>query len=170
MTRILVAGVGNIFCGDDAYGVEVVNRLLRKPFPSEVDVKDFGIRGLDMAYALADGYEFVIVIDAAARGQEPGSISVVEPELAIDVANRAQPLMGSAHGLDPEKVLSFAATLDATCKRILFVVCEPYSLGDEGGQMGLSDVVAASVEPSVRLVENLVASLLTAGEIALGAC
>jgi hydrogenase maturation protease len=168
MTRVLVAGVGNIFCGDDAYGVEVANRLLRKSFPSEVDVKDFGIRGLDLAYALVDGYDFVIVIDAAARGHEPGSISIVEPEQAIDVANRPQHLLGSAHGLDPGKVLSFAATLGATCRRIFFVVCEPFTLGDEDGQMGLSDVVAASVEPSVHLVESLVASLLSDGEIALG--
>ncbi|QGN00171.1 hydrogenase maturation protease [Methylocystis parvus] len=170
MTRVLVAGVGNIFCGDDAYGVEVTNRLLRKSFPSEVDVKDFGIRGLDLAYALTDGYEFVIVIDAAARGQEPGSISIVEPERAIGAASGPQPLLGSAHGLDPEKVLRFATTLGATCKRIFFVVCEPFTLGDEDGQMGLSDVVAASVEPSVHLVESLVTSLLREGEIALGAC
>jgi hydrogenase maturation protease len=170
MTHVLVAGVGNIFCGDDAYGVEVANRLLQKSFPSEVHVKDFGIRGLDLAYALADGYEFVIVIDAAARGQVPGSISIVEPEPTINVANSPQPLLGSAHELDPEKVLSLATSLGGTCKRILFVLCEPFSLGDEDGQIGLSDVVAASIDPSADLVESLVTSLLRDGEIALGLC
>lgn len=167
MTRVLVAGVGNIFCGDDAYGVEVANRLLRRTFPSDVNVEDFGIRGLELAYALADGYDFVIIVDAAARGQEPGSISVVEPEQTIDGANRPL-LLGSAHGLDPGKVLGLATTLGGTCKRILFVLCEPFTLGDEDGQMGLSDVVAASVEPSVHLVENLVTSFLREGEVALG--
>jgi hydrogenase maturation protease len=171
MTRILVAGVGNIFCGDDAYGVEVTRRMLsQRRLPAAVDVRDFGIKGLDLAYALTDGYDFAIVIDAAARGQTPGDISVVEPERPTIGAGPARSLFPSAHGLDPEKVLALASMLGATCPRILLVVCEPLTLGGEDGQIGLSDVVARSIEPGVQLVETLVASLLREGEIALGEC
>jgi len=170
MTRILVAGVGNIFFGDDAFGVEVATRLLRqRTLPASVEVKDFGIKGLDLAYALTDGYDAAIIIDAAARGQDPGAISVVEPE-ALEAKNGApQALLAAAHGLDPEKVLGLVTMLGAGCERIFFVVCEPLTLGGEAGQMGLSDVVAASVEPSVHLVERLVSSLLRADEITLRA-
>ncbi|HMK89535.1 MAG TPA: hydrogenase maturation protease [Methylocystis sp.] len=169
--RILVAGVGNIFCGDDAYGVEVASLLLRRrALPASVVVKDFGIRGLDLAYALTDGYDAAIIIDAAARGEEPGAISVVEPERPETKSEAAQTLLSSSHGLDPEKVLGLVATLGAACERILFVLCEPLTLGDEEGQMGLSDVVAAAVEPSVELVQRLVSSLLQHDETALGAC
>ena len=66
--RILIAGVGNIFLGDDAFGVEVAQRLARRALPEEVRVVDFGIRGLDLTYALLDGYETVILVDAAPRG------------------------------------------------------------------------------------------------------
>ena len=166
MTRILVAGVGNIFCGDDGYGVEVSGRLLSRQRHESVDVRDFGIRGLDLAYALTEGYDAAIIIDAAARGLEPGAISVIEPEIA-EIKNGAQPaFFESAHELDPEKVLRQAAALGDGCNRVLFVVCEPFTLGGEEGKMGLSDVVAASVDPCVRLVEELVSSLLLGGEMA----
>ncbi|MDQ3686285.1 MAG: hydrogenase maturation protease, partial [Acidobacteriota bacterium] len=55
--RILIAGIGNIFLGDDAFGCEVAQRLSGRTLPDEVRVVDFGIRGLDLAYALMDGYD-----------------------------------------------------------------------------------------------------------------
>ncbi|ARN81191.1 hydrogenase maturation protease [Methylocystis bryophila] len=161
MSCILVAGVGNIFCGDDAFGVEVVGRLLReRRLPPAIDVVDFGIRGLDLAYALSDDYDCVIVADAAARGEKPGTVSLLETEISPSRADASPVVFDSAHGLDPEKVLSLATTLGASCKRIFFVVCEPFDLGGEDGAMGLSDVVAGAVEPSVELIERLVSSLL----------
>jgi hydrogenase maturation protease len=167
MTRILVAGVGNIFCGDDAYGVEVVRRLARRrTLPAAVDVKDFGIRGLDLAYSLMDGYDCAIIVDAAARGDAPGAVSVVEPQLGESVDIEPHALFSSMHALDSAKVLHLVDTLGAACKRILFVVCEPLTLGGEDGAMGLSDVVADAVEPSVHLVERLVTSLLRDDKIA----
>src|SRR5947209_6163179 len=80
--RLLVAGVGNIFLGDDAFGVEVVQRLLRRPQPDGVRVVDFGIRGLDLSYALLDGYEAVILVDAAPRGAPAGTLHVLELDAA----------------------------------------------------------------------------------------
>lgn len=72
--RILVAGIGNIFLGDDAFGVEVIRELMLRPVPEEVCVKDFGIRGYDLAYAIMDGYEATILVDAAPRGQPGDSL------------------------------------------------------------------------------------------------
>src|SRR5438128_1754175 len=83
---VLVAGVGNIFLGDDAFGVEVAQRLARRPLPAGVRVVDFGIRGLDLAYALLDPYEAVILVDAMPRGEQPGTLYVLEPDLGPDSA------------------------------------------------------------------------------------
>ena len=171
MTRILVAGVGNIFCGDDAFGVEVAAELMRRrALPASVDVKDFGIKGLDLAYALIEGYDAAIIVDAAARGLAPGALSLIKPERAAKNEGAPQTLFAASHGLDPEKVLDLVAALGGACNQILFVVCEPFTLGGEDGWMGLSDIVAAAIEPSVHLVENLVSSLLREDEIALRAC
>ena len=82
--RVLVAGIGNVFLGDDGFGVEVARRLADETLPDGVDVRDFGIRGLDLAYALQDGYEAVVFADAAPRGEAPGTVSLVEPELELD--------------------------------------------------------------------------------------
>ncbi len=79
--NILVAGIGNIFLGDDGFGVEVIRRLSSREFPAEVRVEDFGIRGYDLAYALLDGPDVTILVDAAARGGAPGTIYVIEPDV-----------------------------------------------------------------------------------------
>ncbi len=161
MSRILVAGVGNRFCGDDAFGVEVVLRLLReRKLPVAIDVVNFGVRGLDLAYALSDGYDCAIIADAAARGERPGTVSLLEPELTLSRADAPPVALESAYGLDPEKVLGLVTMLGAGCGRILFVVCEPLDLGGDDGAMGLSDIVAAAVQPSVELIERVVLSLL----------
>lgn len=82
MKAILVAGVGNIFNGDDAFGVEVVRRLAQRKLPDGVRAIDFGIRGIDLTYALLDGYGALVLVDTAQRGELPGTISIVEPDLA----------------------------------------------------------------------------------------
>ena len=102
--RILVAGVGNIFLGDDAFGVEVVQRLARRPLPPEVRVVDFGIRGLDLTYALLDDHEMVVLVDAAPRGGAPGTLYLLELDAGAMEAGAAAVI--ETHGMDPVKVLA----------------------------------------------------------------
>lgn len=164
MTGILVAGLGNIFKGDDAFGVEVAQRLARRPLPPGVKVVDFGIRGIDLTYALLDGYSSAVLIDAAQRGGPPGTIYVIEPEqLPGDPA--PEDLLMSPHDLDPAKVLRVAAALGGNCQRIVLVACEPLTFGDEqDGFMGLSAPVATAVDRALAVVEEVLADLLAAPE------
>ena len=159
--RVLVAGVGNIFLGDDGFGVEVAQRRLRQALPAEVRVVDFGIRGLDLAYALLDGYEAVILVDAAPRGQAPGTLYVLEPDRITSPESEGAAPLVEAHGMTPEKVLRLAAALGGRVRRLLLVGCEPTPL-DEADEMqtGLSEPVGRAVDEAVVLVEELVGRLL----------
>src|ERR1043165_3246641 len=87
--RILVGGIGNIFFGDDAFGVEVVRRLAEGGLPPDVCLRDFGIRGIDLTYALMEGYDHAFLIDAAPRGGVPGTLYVIEP--ALEEIAQSQP-------------------------------------------------------------------------------
>jgi hydrogenase maturation protease len=152
LPRILIAGIGNIFLGDDAFGVEVVRRL--PAFPENVTVRDFGIRSYDLAYALLDGYDATILIDAAPRGETPGTLYVIEPEL-----DDAEPAAIDAHAMNPVSVLRMARSLGQVTGRILLVACEPGDLGGEEGCMGLSAEVAAVVDAAVARTERLVGEI-----------
>ncbi len=158
MNRTLVAGVGNVFLGDDGFGVEVAQRLLRRRLPAEMQVVDFGIRAIDLGYALQDGYETVILVDTVKRGGAPGTLYVVEPEpeTIADSNVEMQPL--SPHDMSPDSVLRFAFMSRVAGQRILLVGCEPESFGTESdgdGRMGLSDAVAAAVDRAIELIESL---------------
>ena len=159
MSGVLVAGVGNVFKGDDAFGVEVVRRLAGRTLPDDVKVVDFGIRGIDLTYALLKGYEAAVLIDTVQRGGAPGDVYVIEPELLT--GNPApEDLMISGHDLDPGKVLRLVAAMGGECRRILLVACEPLTFGDEyDGAMGLSEPVAAAIDGAVLTVEELVREL-----------
>jgi hydrogenase maturation protease len=157
---ILVAGIGNIFLGDDAFGVEVVRRMASLKLPESVRVSDFGIRGFDLAYALQDGYETTILVDACPRGQPPGTLYVIAPDLkALDDPDAPQAAV-EAHAMNPLTVLRMARAMNIDVKNILLVGCEPETLGGEEGQMGLSAPVEAAVDEAVRLVESLVNRIL----------
>lgn len=159
-TSILVAGIGNIFLGDDGFGVEVVKRLAGVELPSGVRVADFGIRGFDLAYALQDGYETTILVDACPRGEAPGTLYVVEPNLsAIDTADAPQGVV-ETHGMNPMTVLRMAKAMNGSMKKILLVGCEPATLGGEEGQMGLSEPVEAAVDGGVKLITSLIDRIL----------
>lgn len=158
--RILVAGIGNIFLGDDAFGVEVVKRMAGREIPKGVRVADFGIRGFDLAYALQDGYETTILIDACPRGDAPGTLYVVEPDLSA--LNGEPPAAADAHAMNPMNVLRMAKSMNGPMRRILLVGCEPATLGGEEGRMGLSEPVEAAVNEAIRLVESLVNQVLNA--------
>ncbi len=162
MTRpsILIAGIGNIFLGDDGFGSEVARRLAGKTFPDEVRVVDFGIRGFDLAYALMDGYDVTIFIDATPRGGEPGTIYTIEPDLSELNGLDAEQMMVETHGMNPMKVLAMVKALGGEFKRILLVGCEPETLGPEEGHLGLSEPVTAAVDEAVRVVESLVTDIL----------
>jgi hydrogenase maturation protease len=162
MTRILVAGIGNIFRGDDAFGVEVARALAQSELAREADVVDFGIRGVDLVFALTDGYDVAILVDAAPRGEEPGTVSIVEPQIDEDEAR--EDTIGSAHDLDPASVLRSVARMGGPRPRTLLVACEPLTLGGDEGAMALSAPVAAAVEPAARLIARLVATLRESDE------
>jgi hydrogenase maturation protease len=150
LPRILIAGIGNIFLGDDGFGVEVVRRLTH--LPENVTIKDFGIRSYDLAYALLGDYGLVILVDAASRGAAPGTLYLIEPE----GEEEGQPPVSDAHAMNPASVLRMARNMGPVASRILLVACEPADLGGEEGRMGLTEVVSASIEEAVRMIENLV--------------
>jgi hydrogenase maturation protease len=160
--RILVAGIGNIFLGDDAFGVEVAQRLLRRPRPDGVRVTDFGIRGFDLAYALMDDeLDVALLVDAFSRGEPPGTLFVIEPDL--DALEDTGGVV-ETHGMHPLRVLNLVTALGGRPPRVLVVGCEPATLDpDEEGRLGLSEPLAAVLDAAVELVESLVAQLLREG-------
>lgn len=155
--RVLVAGIGNVFLGDDGFGVEVVAELAKRQQPDGVEVADFGIRGFDLAYSLMDGYDAAVLVDALPLGRPPGTVSVLEADLdESDVAYAFD-----SHGMTPTEVLRLVRHLGGRPPRVLVVGCEPESLGPENeGRMGLSQVVDGAVGEAVRIVERLVPDLL----------
>jgi hydrogenase maturation protease len=162
--RVLVAGIGNIFLGDDAFGSEVARRMRNHPLPIGIHVVDFGIRGLDLAYALLEDLDATILVDAVPRGGPPGTLYVIEPDpVAGDGPSADDPVI-EAHAMDPVRVLRLAAAMGGRPRRVLVVGCEPATLGsDEDPTMGLSPPVEAAVDEAIRLIESLVERLL-AGE------
>lgn len=163
--RILVAGIGNIFLGDDAFGCEVLRQLnlRRSQWPENVCMVDFGIRGFDLSYALLDGYDLTILVDAAPRGEAPGTIYVIEPDLAeLDTLDGGA-MVVQTHGMDPVKVLLMVKSMGGEFNKLLLVGCEPETFGPEEGSIGLSEPVAAAVPAAVELIESMVAKQLETG-------
>ena len=148
MSRTLVAGIGNIFFGDDAFGVAVAGRLAGRALPEGVRVEDFGIRSVHLAYELLDGYDTLVLVDALATGETPGTVSVFEPSLDDLPAATMD-----AHTMDPATVLATLAGLGGEVGRVLIVGCEPEGI-DEG--MGLSPPVAAAIDIAAETVMDLV--------------
>lgn len=161
--KTLVAGIGNVFLSDDAFGVEVVRALRHDhadELPDGVRVLDSGIRGMHLAYELLDGYDAVVLVDATRRGGEPGTLHTLEHDLDEPAPADGPGLDG--HGMDPASVLGLLRDLAASMElprpvgRVLVVGCEPACL-DEG--IGLSPAVAAAVGPAVDMVRELVRTL-----------
>jgi hydrogenase maturation protease len=157
--RILIAGIGNIFLGDDGFGVEVVRRLTERPLPEGVSAIDFGIHGLDLAYALLDGYDGAVLVDATPRGGRPGTLYVIEPDLPEPLAPEAGTMIDT-HGMDPVKVLRLVRALGGRLPWLRVVGCEPAALGSEDELlMGLSEPVRSTVDEAIGLIEALIAKL-----------
>jgi hydrogenase maturation protease len=166
--RVLVAGVGNIFLGDDGFGVEVALALSKRPLPESVKVKDFGIRGFDLAYALLDLWDAVIIVDALPRGEAAGTLYVVEPDLAAISGGASAETELNPHGMDPVRVLHLAASQGTISAQVLVVGCEPQDFGDElEGRMGLSPLVQAAVEEAATMIVDLVERIATSKQVSL---
>jgi hydrogenase maturation protease len=158
--RILVAGIGNIFLADDGFGCEVVRWLAERELPDNVEVRDFGIRGMDLAYALMDPYEAVVFVDAVSRGEEPGTVYLIEAE----VPEEGEVALDT-HSMDPVKVIRLARVLGAEIPRTLVVGCEPKVVlsGEHYDDMlmQLSLPVQEAVDEAVKLVESVVEEITT---------
>jgi hydrogenase maturation protease len=150
--RILVAGIGNVFLGDDGFGVEVVGKLAQRQWPDGIEIADFGIRGFDLAYALMEDYDAAILVDAVCQNEPPGTVFVIEPDLDRLEGDAAP----DGHTMNPVQVLLMVRQFGGSPpKRLLLVGCEPESLGGEHGEMGLTAPVTAAVDEAVRTVESL---------------
>lgn len=159
---ILVAGIGNIFQGDDAFGVVVAQHLATMSLPANVEVMDAGIRSLDLAFALMDEHDLTILVDATARGGEPGTIYTIEiePNDIPDISSEAS--LVNSHGLNPVRVLSLAKSMGARFGKMLLVGCEPLVTDcDESGHIGLSEPVQPTVFPATQTVLRLIEDFRT---------
>lgn len=155
---ILVACIGNIFQGDDAFGCEVAKALFKREPMDDVRVVDFGIRGLDLTYALLDTPDLTILVDAVSRGGEPGTLYTIEPDLE-DPDNSAAEMM-DAHAMNPVQVLRAAKAMCGRLGRVLLIGCEPADLGGPDGRMGLTPPVMEAIEHAADMVESLIANEL----------
>src|SRR5437763_17139151 len=120
--RILVAGIGNIFFGDDAFGCEVAAELLKRTWPDGVNIVDFGIRAYDLAYAIMDGYDATILIDAAPRGGKPGTVYLLQ--LDPDKVDTCEDEIADAHAPTPACTLQWIRALGRRPKNLYLVACD----------------------------------------------
>lgn len=163
VARVLVAGVGDVFLGDDGFGVEVARRLDAERRGSgwggQVEVAVFGVRGADVVRALRRGHDLAVIVDVAVRGRVPGTITVVEVDQPrVDLPGSDLPDAigaGPAHGMDPVRALRLAAELGGVPGRVVVVCCEPS--GSREAPVGLSAPVRAAVGPAVRVVMGIIA-------------
>jgi hydrogenase maturation protease len=156
--RTLVAGTGNVFLGDDAFGVEVARLLAGRPRRHGVEIADFGIRGVHLVYELLNGCDLFILIDASPRGHEPGTVTVLEVDPADHPATGDAAIV-DAHSLSPDAIFSMLASMGGRPGRCLVVACEP---ADVSAGMGLSDPVKAALPHAVRAVEEILADQASA--------
>jgi hydrogenase maturation protease len=161
--RVLVAGLGNVLQGDDAFGAEVLRRLSQRPALPRVRLADFGTRGLDLVHALLEGYDLTILVEATSRGGAPGTVYTLVPELPAD----GRPGGAGASATD---VIALAAAVGAEPGRLFVIGCEPardLPAADPGAvPPGLSPPVARAVDAAVSRVEDLVARWIARGAAA----
>jgi hydrogenase maturation protease len=153
--NIRIAGIGKTGLGDDGFGCEVLRRLAARPPRDGVRAIDFGIRGIDLSYALLDPPDLTIFVDAMPRGGPPGALYTLEPDLtAVDSEGAGHVDM---HEMNPMRVLRMVKSMGGAFGRVLLVGCEPMDCGDElEGRMGLSRPVARAVDGAVEIIESLV--------------
>ena len=150
--NVLVAGIGNIFFGDDGFGVEVARRLAGRDLPPAVRVADYGIRGVHLAYDVLDGVDLLILVDAVPLAEEPGTVAVIEVDMDDLTLDEGSTL--DAHRMTPATVLGNLAHLGGHVDRVLVVGCQPAIIEE---RIGLSEPVAAAVDRAVDDVMQLIA-------------
>ena len=167
LKRILIACIGNIFLGDDGFGVEVARKLMVRQYPEGVQIVDFGIRGMDLAYTLLDDYDTLILVDAVPRGGQPGTLYLIEPDsenITPEKGAEVSRMALDAHSMDPVKVLAFARTLGASPIHTLLVGCEPSAFSRDEDyadmQIGLSAPVQTAIDGAVKMIDTLIENLL----------
>jgi hydrogenase maturation protease len=159
-SRVLVAGIGNIFLSDDAFGVEVAHRLSGSALPDGVRVEDYGIRGMHLAYDLLDSYEALVMVDAVPMGEPAGTLALIEPEpLTLSPCTPGGDALPAvdAHTMSPDIVLATLTRLGGSVDRVVIVGCQPANL-DEG--IGLSVAVREALAGAVELCREVVADLV----------
>jgi hydrogenase maturation protease len=150
--RILVAGIGNIFLGDDGFGPEVMRHVARQPPDADVHAVDYGIRGMHLAYDLLEEWRVLVLVDALPNRGAPGTLHVFEAD-----HETLSPTAGlEAHSMDPAAVFATLAALGGTAPRTIVVGCEVANV-DEG--MGLSEPVAAAVPGAVAAINDVLVDL-----------
>ena len=157
MKRILVAGIGNTWLGDDGFGSEVVKRLEARELPQGTVVFDFGTGGLDLAYEVMRGYDALVLVDVSRQGGDPGTLYVMEvPEEEVEAGIEDGQVL-NPHGMDPQTVLRFVKTLGAWPGKVVVVACEPTDVGEMG--IGLSEEVERAVGGAADLVAETIDEL-----------
>jgi hydrogenase maturation protease len=160
--RVVVAGIGNVFLGDDGFGVEVAGRLADRPLPDGVVVLDIGVRALHLAFELLDRPGLLLVVDAVDRGERPGTVTLIEPSLdaaAADAGGAGG--VADAHSMNLTTVLTTVRNLGGQMPPVLLVGCQPEFIGE---RMGLSPTVLGAVPGAVALVESTIARLIDSKE------
>jgi len=151
--RVMIAGVGNMFMKDDGFGSAVVKKMLNKKFPEGVEVKDFGMGGLKLAYDLMKGYDGLIFLDASARGEKPGTLYMIEPDEKDFSADLEKGGPIDPHGADPVTVLRFVKSIGSWPGKVIVIACEPETVNDF--EIGLSMPVSTAIDAAIELVDEI---------------
>ena len=157
---ILIAGIGNIFFGDDAFGCEVAQQLIREPLPDGVRAFDYGIRSYDLAYAMLEPNDAVILIDAVPRGEVAGTVFLLE--LDINKLDNAGIESVNAHTMNPVAVMQLVRSLGGSPRKLYLIGCEPAVLETE--ELGLSEKVRSAVPLALDMIRELISKLLHENE------
>ncbi|MGH9466743.1 MAG: hydrogenase maturation protease [Terriglobales bacterium] len=160
MKQVLVAGIGNIFLGDDAFGSEAARALAEHSWPPGVVIRDFGIRCLDLAYALGEGWSAVIVLDAVSRGQAPGTLYRIALE---EEAEEDEPEAGrDAHSVGVEHVRALAHRMGVALPPMVLLGCEPECLEPSMDEdCALSPPVRRALPQALVMAEALACEFMT---------
>ncbi len=164
MSRVLIAGMGNVLRHDDGFGVEVANRLAeQKILPAQVRVIEVGIGGIHLVHELMAGYDVLIVVDAIEHNSSPGTVHVLQadvPDLETWTEEKRSDFLADMHYTTPSKALILAKALDILPPQVFIVGCQPANQDELG--IGLSEPVERSTQTTIREIKKIVQNMLQA--------